>query len=81
VIGALETDLRAAQEAGLMRPGDVRLMSRYILGGIEKMVLTALQEDDPVDLDAIVTTAIEMELFGLLARRDPDVTPKKPRKK
>jgi AcrR family transcriptional regulator len=68
--GACEDDLRAAQKAGMLRPGDPRLMSRYLLGGVEKLVLLALQEEAPVDLDKIVTACVDMELFGLLARPD-----------
>jgi len=66
--GACEEDLRAAQKAGMLRAGDTRLMARYLLGGVEKMVLLALQEEAPVDLDGIVTACVDMQLFGLLAR-------------
>jgi TetR/AcrR family fatty acid metabolism transcriptional regulator len=64
---AAEDDLRAAQKAGMLRPGDTKLMARWLLGGVEKLVLYALQEDEPVDLDGIVTACVDMELFGLLA--------------
>jgi AcrR family transcriptional regulator len=67
VFRAMSEDLRNAQTAGLIRKGDTTLMSRYILGGVEKMVLSALREDEKVDLDAIVRIAVEMELFGILA--------------
>lgn len=67
VLACLEEDLRAAQAAGLLRRGDSKLMARYILGGVEKMVLTALGGDEPVDLDAVVRVAVELELFGLLS--------------
>lgn len=67
--GACEDDLRLAQKAGMLRAGDPRLMARYLLGGVEKLVLLALQEDAPVDLDAIVVACVDMELFGLLATR------------
>jgi AcrR family transcriptional regulator len=67
VFSALESDLRAAQRAGILRPGNVRLMARYLLGGVEKLVLCALADDEPVDLSAIVDAAVEMELFGLLS--------------
>jgi TetR/AcrR family transcriptional regulator, fatty acid metabolism regulator protein len=66
VLAALEDDLRAAQAAGVMRQVDLKLSARYIVGGVEKMVLTALADDAPVDLDAIVHAAVELELFGLL---------------
>jgi AcrR family transcriptional regulator len=64
---ALAADLRAAQKAGILRKGDTTLMARYILGGVEKMVLIALRDEKSVDLDAIVRIAVEMELFGVLA--------------
>jgi AcrR family transcriptional regulator len=66
VFAALEDDLRAAQKAGVMRPVDIKLTVRYIVGGVEKLVLSALADDEPVDLDAIVHAAVELELFGLL---------------
>jgi AcrR family transcriptional regulator len=66
VLRCLEADLRTAQELRLMRKGNVKLIARYILGGIEKMVLTAFSQREEVDLDAIVNVAIELELFGLL---------------
>jgi AcrR family transcriptional regulator len=69
VIRALEDDLRSAQRAGVLRRGDVALWARYIVGGIEKLVLDALasaSEEAPVNLDAIVDAAVELELFGLL---------------
>jgi hypothetical protein len=66
VFAALESDLRAAQKAGVLRAGDPRLMARYILGGVEKMVLAALAGDEKIDLDEIVQVAVQLELFGLL---------------
>jgi len=66
--GALEDDLRAAHRAGVVRKCDTRLVARFILGGIEKMVLSALAGDEEVDLTAIVDTAVELELFGLLTK-------------
>jgi AcrR family transcriptional regulator len=64
---AIEGDVRAAQEIGIMRRNDPKLVARFILGALEKMVLTALVEDEHVDLDAIVKTAIDIEMFGLLS--------------
>jgi AcrR family transcriptional regulator len=68
VFDALLGDLNAAQKAGFLRPGDTRLMARFILGGIEKMCLIALREDERVDLGAIVHAAVDLELFGLLSK-------------
>lgn len=66
VLKALETDLKTAQDLRLMRKGNVKLIARYLLGGVEKMVLTALTHDEKIDLDSIVNVAVELELFGLL---------------
>ena len=66
ILGAIERDARAAQELGVLRPGNPRRIALYILGGVEKMVLDALAADEPVDLDAIVRQAVDLELFGLL---------------
>lgn len=69
LLRALVMDLKIAQKAGLLREGDPRMIGRYILGGIEKMVLGALGDDEKVDLDTIVDTAVEIEMFGILSPR------------
>jgi AcrR family transcriptional regulator len=66
VLRAMEADLKAAQDARLLRRGSPRLIARYLLGGVEKMVLTALADDEPIDLQSIVDVAVEIELFGIL---------------
>ncbi len=66
VLRSLEADLRIAQAARLMRKGNTKLIARYILGGVEKLVMTALTDNEPIDLDAIVNVAVELELFGIL---------------
>jgi AcrR family transcriptional regulator len=66
ILDAMEQDLRAAQQAGVLRRGDPRLVARFLLGGVEKVVLDALVADEPVDLDKLVEQAVDLELFGLL---------------
>jgi AcrR family transcriptional regulator len=66
VLRAMVRDLEAAQAARLIRPGNPHLMARYLLGGVEKMVITAILADETIDLDAIVTAAVELQLFGIL---------------
>ena len=66
VLRALEADIRVAQDARLIRRGSPRLIARYLLGGVEKMVMTALANDEPVELGAIVDVAVDIELFGIL---------------
>ena len=66
ILRALETDLRAAQDAKLLRAGNTRVFARFILGGIEKVILSALLADEPIDLDEVTRLAVDLELFGLL---------------
>jgi AcrR family transcriptional regulator len=74
VLTALEADLAAAIHAGVVKPmprARLRLVALFILGGIEKMVLTSLEADDRVDIDAIVETAVDLELSGLYTPPPP----------
>jgi AcrR family transcriptional regulator len=66
LIAAMVDDIRAAQSAGIVRKGDPVMIARFLLGGVEKVVLSALLVDTPVDLDGICQTAVELELFGIL---------------
>jgi AcrR family transcriptional regulator len=66
VLRAMERDIKIAQDLRLLRKGNPRLIARYLLGGVEKMVLTALANDEPVDLQSIVEVAVDLELFGIL---------------
>ncbi len=66
ILLAMEEDIRAAQAGNVMRKVPPKLAARYLLGGVEKMVLMALAADEELDLPAIVDTAVELELFGIL---------------
>jgi AcrR family transcriptional regulator len=71
MLGAMEADMRAAQAAGLLRADlDPQLAARFVLGGVEKVVLTALAGDTPVDLEPIVKATVEIQLFGMLKPRE-----------
>jgi AcrR family transcriptional regulator len=71
ILAALERDLLAAQHAGVIRHGNPTVFARYILGGIEKVILMALLNDEPVELDMIVHQCVTMELFGLYNAEEP----------
>jgi hypothetical protein len=73
LLSALEADLRAAQRAGLMRKLPAPLVARYVLGGIEKIILSNLENDEALDLTRVIDVAIEIQLHGLLtdAAREP----------
>ena len=62
----MEADIRAAQSGRVMRKVPPKLAARYLLGGVEKMILAAIAADEPLDLGAIVDTAVELQLFGIL---------------
>jgi AcrR family transcriptional regulator len=66
LLGAIEADTRAAMKAGVFRHADAHKIALYILGGIEKLVMDALSRDEPVDRDAIIDAAVDLEMFGLL---------------
>jgi AcrR family transcriptional regulator len=67
VLGALERDITIAQEARMLRQGNARLAARYILGGIEKVLLLALGNDEPIVLPEVIRETVHLELFGLLS--------------
>ena len=67
ILGALERDLRVALEAKLLRPINPRIAARFILGGIEKVLLLALAKDEPLNIPGIIRETVQLELFGLLS--------------
>jgi hypothetical protein len=66
LLDAMTKDLAIAQKAGILRAGPSRHIARYLLGGMEKMILSALTDDEPLDVDELVKIAVEIELYGLL---------------
>jgi AcrR family transcriptional regulator len=66
-LGALTDDLTTAARLGIIDCPEPALTAEFVLGGVQKMVLRALEQDQPVDLDAIVRVAIKIQLFGLLS--------------
>lgn len=67
VLGVMEAELRSAVAAGIVRPLDETLVARFLLGGIEKLVLAHLDRDRPIDLRAIAREAALLEARGILA--------------
>jgi AcrR family transcriptional regulator len=66
ILREMEADIRAAQAGRIMRKAQPKLAARYLLGGVEKMILAAIAADEEIDLPAIVDTAVELQLFGIL---------------
>lgn len=66
ILAAMERDLEEAQRLGVLAPTDARMTARYSLGGIEKLVLTALAQGEALDLGQVVEQTVRLQLFGLL---------------
>jgi AcrR family transcriptional regulator len=69
VLAAFVADLETARTLGLIRCEDPHLTAMFVMGGVEKMILAAVESGDPIDLDRIVRVAIQIQLFGLLGDR------------
>lgn len=69
VLEAFVDDLEAARSMGVIRCDEPRMTATFVLGGVEKLVLTAVESDEPIDLDRIVRVAIQVQLFGLLGEQ------------
>jgi AcrR family transcriptional regulator len=52
IVEILTRDIQEASENGLLRPCDARTVSRFLLGGIEKLVIDALDRDEPLQLNS-----------------------------
>ena len=84
VLGLVEADLAAAVAAGVARPCDVPFVARFFLGGLEKICLAYLDDDRPIDLEAIAREGALLEICGIYARpaepeapSSPEARPKK----
>ncbi len=66
ILREMEADIRTAQAGRVMRKVPPKLAARYLLGGVEKMILDAIAADEPLDIAAIVDTAVSLQLFGIL---------------
>jgi AcrR family transcriptional regulator len=71
ILHDMEADIRTAQAGRVMRKVPPKLAARYILGGVEKMILATIAADEPLDLSAIVDTAVSLQLFGILDEEVP----------
>jgi AcrR family transcriptional regulator len=71
VVGILAADIRTAIARGWARPCDAEMTARYLLGGIEKMLMDALDPEQPIALDTEeVTQQIGALVFFGLAHPD-----------
>ena len=71
VVGVLACDIEAAVAHCWARPCDAQMTARFILGGIEKLIIDALDPEQPIDLDlASVGREIGALVFFGLAQRE-----------
>ncbi|HLK11365.1 MAG TPA: helix-turn-helix domain-containing protein [Candidatus Binatia bacterium] len=68
LLALIEGDLRAALAAGAIRPCDPAVVARFILGGIEKVVLDTLDHDLPLDVGGIARATVSLASLGLFHR-------------
>ncbi|MCA9630961.1 MAG: TetR/AcrR family transcriptional regulator [Myxococcales bacterium] len=66
VIESIEQELRLAIRAGIVRDLDVPFVARFFVGGLEKVVLRAIDEERPLDIEQIAEQAALLEGIGIL---------------
>jgi AcrR family transcriptional regulator len=66
VMAAIEADLRAATEGGVVRPFDPKTVARFIVGGIEKILVAALDEGQPMDFPRVAREIAVLVSCGLV---------------
>lgn len=72
LIGLVAADLARAQVAGIVRADlDPRLTATLIVGGVEKLALSALRGAGPIDLDQLAHETTRLHLVGTLSDRVP----------
>ncbi|MEZ4372393.1 MAG: TetR/AcrR family transcriptional regulator [Polyangiaceae bacterium] len=66
VIESIEQELRLAIAAGIVRELDVPFVARFFVGGLEKVVLRAIDDEHPLDIHQIAEQAALLEGIGIL---------------
>ena len=69
LIGIVERDFVRAQQHGITRRLDSRMVATMVVGAIEKLALAALRGDAPVDLDKLAEEATRLHAIGTLSDR------------
>ena len=70
LVSIVERDITTAQQAGFLRPNmDPRAVAIMMVGGVEKLALSALRSDAPVDLHQLALEATRLHAIGTLSDR------------
>jgi AcrR family transcriptional regulator len=67
VLEAMAADLEAGRAAGIVECEDPALTALFALGGVEKLVISALASDQPLDIDRICRITTHLQFVGMLA--------------
>src|SRR4029450_10684711 len=63
VVGVLRQDVQTAIDAGWARSCDAQTIARYLLGGVQKLLIDALDPEQPLALD---TPTVGREIGALV---------------
>jgi len=66
VVGAIEKDIRTGLDQGILRPFEPHVVAQFIVGGIEKIVVAALDEGRVTDIGRIAHEISVLLSCGLL---------------
>jgi hypothetical protein len=66
VVGVIAADIGAHIALGILRPLDPQIVAEFIVGGIEKIVLQALDDGRPIDIGRIAREIGVLVTCGLL---------------
>ena len=66
VVSVIAADVRAAVELGVVRAFDPQVVAEFIVGGIEKLVVRALDEGRAIDVARIARDVAVLVSSGLL---------------
>jgi AcrR family transcriptional regulator len=78
VVSILTTDIQEASGSGLLRSCQARTIARFLFGGIRRLVMDALDRDEPLELDA-ATVAREVGAFVFFGLADRQLVVRSPR--
>jgi TetR/AcrR family fatty acid metabolism transcriptional regulator len=67
VVGVIAADVRAQVDRGVLRPLDPQIVAEFIVGGIEKIVIRALDEGRAIDVGRIAKEIGVLVSCGLLS--------------
>jgi hypothetical protein len=66
VVGVIEADVRANMDRGVLRPFDPQIVAEFIVGGIEKIVIRALDDGCAIDVARIAREIAVLVSSGLV---------------